>query len=423
MSDRTAGSGRKTTRGLTTLPPSPKPQKYPEDETVAVGAKNRRRKIKESIFSLGVGIDIPLLILVLVLLSIGLVMLFSASYAYSYHYYGNSYMFILQQGKFAAAGVIVMLGVSLFNYHNFHKMAWPLFILTFVLLAMVLIFKGTSIAPVKGGANRWINIGVEFQPSEFAKFTLVVMLAHILSRAGNAAGTFKYGVAPCFACVGIIGGLIVAEKHISATIIVAMISCVVMFVGGIKPRWFVALGSLAAVALIYLIFFSNKFAYALQRIQGWIDPFNPPAGVDTYQTKQSLYAIGSGGLLGVGLGQSRQKYLYLPEPQNDFIFAIVCEELGFIGALVIIILFAMLIWRGVYVSLHAKDKFGTLLGLGITFTVGLQAVLNICVVTNALPNTGISLPFFSYGGTSLLVLLGEMGVLLAISRGAYLEKT
>ena len=162
----------------------------------------------------------------------------------------------------------------------------------------------------------------------------------------------------------------------------------------------------------------------MDRITIWLDPFSPELDRDlTHQTRQSLYAIGSGGLLGVGLGQSRLKYLYLPEPQNDFIFAVVCEELGMVGALVIIVLFAMLIWRGVYVSIHAKDKFGMLLGLGITFQVGLQAVLNICVVTNTIPNTGISLPFFSYGGTALLMLLGEMGVLLNISRNSNVEKT
>ena len=177
------------------------------------------------------------------------------------------------------------------------------------------------------------------------------------------------------------------------------------------------------MALVCVLLFSDKFAYALERIQGWLDPFNPPEGVDTWQTVQSLYAIGSGQLLGVGIGQSRQKYLYLPEPQNDFIFAIICEELGFIGALIVIILFALFIWRGVYISLHARDRFGTMLGLVITFQFGIQAIFNICVVTNTFPNTGISLPFFSYGGTALIMLLAEMGVLLSISRHSNIEKT
>ncbi len=177
-----------------------------------------------------------------------------------------------------------------------------------------------------------------------------------------------------------------------------------------------------AAAVLYLIFFSDKFDYALLRLQGWLNPFDPPEGVDTWQTRQSLMAIGSGRLLGLGLAQSRQKYLYLPEPQNDFIFAIVCEELGFVGALAVILLFALLIWRGIVISLGAKDKFGTLLGIGLTAQVGIQAILNICVVTNTLPNTGISLPFFSYGGTSLVMLLAEMGILLSISRTSNVDK-
>ena len=199
-----------------------------------------------------------------------------------------------------------------------------------------------------------------------------------------------------------------------------------LFIGGVRLRWFgVALGG-AGAAVAYLVLFSKKFNYANDRIVAWLDPFSNATKQlieDTWQTRQSLYAIGSGGLLGLGLGQSRQKYLYLPEPQNDFIFAIVCEELGFIGALIIIILFAMLVWRGITISLKAKDKFGMLLGIGLIVQVGIQVVLNIAVVTNTIPNTGISLPFFSYGGTSLVILLAEMGVILSISRTSAIEKT
>mgnify|MGYP002954844518 CR=1 FL=1 len=182
------------------------------------------------------------------------------------------------------------------------------------------------------------------------------------------------------------------------------------------------IGGAAAAVIGALVLFSSKFAYAMDRVHGWLDPFNPPEGVDTWQTVQSLYAIGSGQLLGVGIGQSRQKYLYIPEPQNDFVFAVVCEELGFIGALIVIILFALFIWRGVYIALHARDRFGAMLALGITFQFGIQAILNICVVTNTIPNTGISLPFFSYGGTALIMLLAEMGVLLSVSRHSNTEK-
>ena len=196
-----------------------------------------------------------------------------------------------------------------------------------------------------------------------------------------------------------------------------------MVIAGTKIRYFVSIIVMGVVGLACLLMFSNKFTYALNRVKGWLDPFNPPQGVDTWQTRQSLYAIGSGQLFGVGIGQSRQKYLYLPEPQNDFVFAIICEELGFIGALLVIILFALFIWRGIYISLNARDRFGMMLGIGITFQFGLQAILNICVVTNTIPNTGISLPFFSYGGTALLMLLAEMGVLLSISRHSRIDKT
>ncbi len=230
-------------------------------------------------------------------------------------------------------------------------------------------------------------------------------------------GTFRYGVLPYMLILGATDALLLWEPHISATVILTLIACVLLFIGGIKLRWFgVAFGAIGA-GVAYLVLFTDDFSYANERLAGWLDPLS------TWQTRQSLYAIGSGGLLGLGLGQSRQKYLYLPEPQNDFIFAIVCEELGFIGALIIIILFAMLVWRGISISLRAMDKFGMLLGIGIILQVGFQVILNIAVVTNTIPNTGISLPFFSYGGTSLVVLLAEMGILLSISRTSSIEKT
>ena len=220
-------------------------------------------------------------------------------------------------------------------------------------------------------------------------------------------------------------GLLLLEPHISASVIMILIAGMLLFVGGVKIRWFAAAGIVVVLGLIYVIYFASDMGYASNRIEAWLNPFSNATQQiidDTWQTRQSLYAIGSGGWLGVGLGQSRQKYLYLPEPQNDFIFAIVCEELGFIGAGIIIILFALLVWRGIIIALSARDKFGMLLGLGIAFQVGIQVILNICVVCNTIPNTGISLPFFSYGGTSLVILLAQMGVLLSISRSSKLEK-
>ena len=403
-----AAVGR-TARGLRRVP-SYRPPRAPQREAPPQERERKRRPVRYKLFSLGAG----------------LVMLFSASYAYSYYYYGNSYFFISRQAAFAVFGVVAMLVISTFDYHHFHKLAVVIFGIAVFLLVFLLVCRYAhieSIARPEGDATRWLDFGiVSFQPSEIAKFGLIVLLAHMISRNLDRMDTFRYGVVPYVAVMGLVAVLIYLENHLSATLIILMLGAILMFVGGTKPRWFIIGGIVLAVGLTLLLL--TKGGYQMNRITIWLDPFSTELDRDlTHQTRQSLYAIGSGGLLGVGLGQSRQKYLYLPEPQNDFIFAIVCEELGMVGALVIIVLFALLIWRGVYISIHAKDKFGMLLGLGITFQVGLQAVLNICVVTNTIPNTGISLPFFSYGGTALLMLLGEMGILLNISRSSNIEKT
>ena len=420
-----AAIGR-TARGLRRTPGYRQPEPpRPRRQQPAEGA-SKRRPMRYKLFSLGAGLDMPLLIFILVLLAIGLVMLFSASYANSYYLQGNSYYYISRQAVFAVFGVAAMLLISTFDYHSFHKLAIVIFGVSVFLLVFLLICRYAhieSIANWEGDATRWLNFGiVSFQPSEIAKFALIVLFAHMISRNLDRMDTFRYGVVPYVAIMGLVAALIFLESHLSATLIILMLGAILMFVGGTKPRWFLIGGVLVAAVLLFVVV--TKGGYQMDRIRIWLDPFSSDLDRDlTHQTRQSLYAIGSGGLLGVGLGQSRQKYLYLPAPQNDFIFAIVCEELGFVGALVIIVLFALLIWRGVYVSIHARDKFGMLLGLGITFQVGLQAVLNICVVTNTIPNTGISLPFFSYGGTALLMLLGQMGILLNISRSANVEKT
>ena len=420
-----AAIGR-TARVLRRIPGYRQPEPpRPRRQQPAEGA-SKRRPMRYKLFSLGAGLDMPLLIFILVLLAIGLVMLFSASYANSYYLQGNSYYYISRQAVFAVFGVAAMLLISTFDYHSFHKLAIVIFGVSVFLLVFLLICRYAhieSIANWEGDATRWLNFGfVSFQPSEIAKFALIVLFAHMISRNLDRMDTFRYGVVPYVAIIGLFAALIFLESHLSATLIILALGAIMMFVGGTKPRWFLIGGVLVAAVLLFVVV--TKGGYQMDRIRIWLDPFSSDLDRDlTHQTRQSLYAIGSGGLLGVGLGQSRQKYLYLPAPQNDFIFAIVCEELGFVGALVIIVLFALLIWRGVYVSIHARDKFGMLLGLGITFQVGLQAVLNICVVTNTIPNTGISLPFFSYGGTALLMLLGQMGILLNISRSANVEKT
>lgn len=366
--------------------------------------------------------DLPFLFLVLTLVVIGLVMMFSASYASAAYYYDDSYFFIKKQLIFAVLGVIVMIALSYFDYHHLHKLAVPILLISIAFLGLTLVI------PAKDGIHRWIQLGPlgQFQPSEVAKFAIVLMFAHLISLNFSRMGTFRYGVLPYVLILAPICFLLYKEPHVSATVIVLILGAVMLFIGGVKLRWFgFVFGAIAAV-MVYLVAFSHKLGYTNTRLAVWLDPFsnaNPAIAEKTWQTRQSLYAIGSGGLLGVGLGQSRQKYLWLPEPENDFVFSVICEELGFIGALIIITLFVMLVWRGITVALHAQDKFGMLLGVGLVLQVGLQAILNIAVVTNTIPNTGISLPFFSYGGTSLVILLAEMGILLSISRTSSAEKT
>ena len=369
-----------------------------------------RTKKKFRVFSTRAGMDLPFLFLVLTLVVIGLVMMFSASYANAAYYMHDSYYYIKKQLVFAAFGLVLMIVLSFFDYHHFHKLAIPILLISFALLGLVLV------VPAASGVHRWITLGPlgQFQPSEVAKFAIILMFAHLISLNFSRMNTFRYGVLPYLLILLPICFLLYKEPHISATVIILILGAVMLFIGGVKLRYF---GAVFGAIGLGLIFFSKKLNYTGTRISGWLDPLS------TWQTRQSLYAIGSGGLLGVGLGQSRQKYLWLPEPENDFVFSVICEELGFLGALIIITLFVMLVWRGVTVSLHAQDKFGMLLGVGLILQVGLQAILNIAVVTNTIPNTGISLPFFSYGGTSLVILLAEMGIILSISRTSSAEKT
>lgn len=362
--------------------------------------------------------DITFLAIVLILLTIGLVMLFSASYAYSLEYYDSSYRFISRQAFFAVIGVAVMLFVSRIPYHYLRKFAWIVYGISIALLVVLLLLP-----PMVSGMDvkRWFVVGpINFQPSEIAKFAIILLFSSLI--AGNYKEMKKFSfIAFLFVILLLTAGLIVAEPHLSATLLVLAIGVVLMIVGGMAKK-FIFGGALAGVAGIVIFMLSGAISYVKDRLDYWIDPWADATGKG-FQTIQSLLAIGSGGILGRGIGQSRQKYLWVPEPHNDFIFSIVCEELGLIGAVVIIIAFCLLVWRGFYIAMHAKDKFGSLLAIGLTFQVGLQAMLNIFVVTNTIPNTGISLPFFSYGGTSLLILLAEMGIVLSVSRGSNIEKT
>lgn len=413
-----AAIGR-TARGLRRIPGYRQPEPpRPRRQQPAEGA-SKRRPMRYKLFSLGAGLDMPLLIFILVLLAIGLVMLFSASYANSYYLQGNSYYYISRQAVFAVFGVAAMLLISTFDYHSFHKLAIVIFGVSLFLLVFLLICRYAhieSIANWEGDATRWLNFGfVSFQPSEIAKFALIVLFAHMISRNLDRMDTFRYGVVPYVAIMGLVAALIFLESHLSATLIILALGAIMMFVGGTKPRWFLIGGVLVAAVLLFVVV--TKGGYQMDRIRIWLDPFSSDLDRDlTHQTRQSLYAIGSGGLLGVGLGQSRQKYLYLPAPQNDFIFAIVCEELGFVGAMVVLLLFVLLIIRGYWIAMHARDRFGALMVGGLTTLLALQVFFNIGVVTNFLPATGISLPFFSYGGTALLLQLFEMGLVLSVSR-------
>ena len=360
--------------------------------------------------------DTTFLVLVLVLVVFGLVMLFSASYAFAYYNYGNSFHFILRQGIFAVGGVTMMLAISKIDYHIYEKFSYILIGLSVVLLIVVLFMEPLN------NARRWINLGfTTFQPSEVAKFAVIVLFAHLINVNYKRLQTFRYGVLPFMAVLAVICGLMVLEPHLSGTILIVTIGFTMMFVGGTGTKWFVMGGVAIVGALAFLLLFTPLLEHAIPRLEMWQNPFIDKQG-DGWQTVQSLLAIGSGGVFGLGLGNSRQKHLYVPEPHNDFIFSILCEELGLVGGLIVIILFILLVVRGFAIAMKAKDKFGSMLALGLTFQVELQALLNIAVVTNTVPNTGISLPFFSYGGTSLLMLLGEMGIVLSVSRHANIEK-
>lgn len=365
--------------------------------------------------------DIPFLLLTLALLAFGLVMLFSASYARAYYYEGSSFYYIRRQIIWSVIGVVGMIAASFVNYNWLRRFVWPLYFASLALCMACYLFEA------EGGARRWVRFGpVNFQPSEIGKFALILLFAHLMSKDQDKMKKLWSGTLRFLILFGAMAVIVVFQPHLSATLLLAGITVAMLFIGGAKVQHLIAVGAtgiagVAAMVFTMWSFFSDRFAHVLVRLTYWLDPFST-SDAGAYQTKQSLLAIGSGGLMGVGLGESRQKQLYLPEVQNDFIFAIVCEELGFVGACLIIILFALLIWRGYTIALHAKDRFGMLIAVGITTQIGMQAMLNIAVVTNTIPNTGISLPLFSYGGTSLCMILGELGILLAVSRQGNYEK-
>lgn len=375
-------------------------------------------------------VDLPFLTLVVLLAVIGLIMVFSASYASAYYDVSNvtgndPTYYLVRQGFFAVLGFGAMWLVSKMDYGLFRVLAKPVLIVS-ILMLMAVPFVGVT----AGGATRWLKIGVQFQPSEIAKIGVIMYFSLRLSRRGKLKKkpydmrTRKGRVLSLMDEIGllelvpygvvllVIGVLLAAQPHMSATILIFLVGASILFAAGINLGWFLAGGTVAGSALWFVI---NNTAYMTRRIDLWKNPWlEPQAG--GYQSIQSLYAIGSGGLLGLGLGNSRQKFLYIPEPQNDFVFAVVCEELGFIGASIILALFALLVLRGYWLALHARDRFGALMIVGVTTQMAIQVVFNIGVVTNLFPVTGISLPFFSYGGTALVIQMIEMGIILSVSR-------
>lgn len=358
----------------------------------------------------GSGVDIPFLILTLGLLALGLAVLYSASSAQSAYDtgYAITTRYLQKQAVCALLGLIALYLFSRVSVALWYRLAWPVYGISILLLLSVLI-----VGQQVNGARRWISIaGLQFQPSEIAKFGAILVFARLTADFGEKSEDFLHGV---LGFGGALLGILVPlalEKHLSAIMLLGMVAVVMMYFAGTRLRWLL-LG--AAGAAVFLLVYVSLMGYAGDRISAWRHPELDP-GDTGYQILQSLYAIGSGGVLGLGFGKSRQKYLYLPFQYNDYIFAIFCEELGLLGALALMALFAALITRGYRIARLASDRFSSALAAGLTSLIAVQTILNLCVVTNLLPSTGIALPFFSYGGTALAVNLGEMGIVLSISR-------
>ena len=358
-------------------------------------------------------VDYTLLITVLLLLTIGLIMVLSASSPISLKESGTSYKYFIKQSIFAVVGLVAMTFISNIDYRFYKKFYKIAYIIAIILLVAVLVV-GTKI----NNAKRWIYVteSLSFQPSELVKFCIIIFYAGILTKNREELKFFIKGWLKHLIWLVPIIGLLIIEPHISASVVIIGIVGIMMVIAGCKLWQIVVPGVGIGVPLAgILILKVKKFAHAIERITTFIDPWQDKLGAG-YQVIQSLYAIGLGGLFGAGLGQSKQKYLYIPEPQNDFIFSVLAEELGFIGCTFVITLFAIFIWRGILIAMKAPDMFGSLVAVGITALIGIQVVANIAVVTSSMPATGMPLPFFSYGGTALVILLCQIGVLLNISR-------
>ncbi len=389
-------------------------------------AQPKGKAKKRRFFNLSTGFDMYFFVLLLIILVIGLTTLYSASHVYAFTYDGDSFYYIRRQLVWVALGLVAMLAASMVDYHALHRFAWPAWLVSLVLLVVAYVMPSST------GVHRWIRIpGLgQFQPSELAKFALVLLFAHLISLNHKRMKKFTKGFLPLFIILGITCALVIIEPHLSGTMLIGLLGFAMMYIGGVSVWWLLGIVGVGIAGVLFMIV---VLGYEQDRILVWLHPLEAfanqiefPDGLSghdhAWQTVQSLYAIGSGGILGQGPGNSRQKHLFLPEPQNDFIFSIFCEEMGLVGAIIVMVLFALLVWRGFMIGMRAPDKFGCMLAIGLTLQIGLQVAINIAVVTNLMPNTGISLPFFSYGGTSLLMLMAQMGVVLSISRQSRMEK-
>lgn len=354
--------------------------------------------------------DFPLVMLTTILVLFGLIMVFSASYYYSISQAGNPYSYLIRHGMWVVFGFATMVFSASFDYRRYRKAAIPCLIISFILL--VLLF--TPLGQTVNGATRWIGAGpVTIMPGELAKPAVILFTAWFLSKDTGRIKSVLHGILPLVLIAGVFGVLIAKQPNLSTAITICGIIVSMMLVAGMKWRY--CIGAVGAGVLGIVAILVTKSGHWYSRLTSFTDPFADPLG-DGYQVVQSLLALGSGGLFGVGLGKSVQKNLYLPEPQNDFIVAIIGEELGFVGLMLLLVVYCLFIWRGVHIAINAPDQFGMLLASGIVLMVAIQVILNIAVVTSSMPATGINLPFISYGGNGLLVFMFSVGVLVNISR-------
>lgn len=363
-------------------------------------------------------LDFTLLVTVFILLGLGIITVLSASSPTALAETGDSYRYVERQIISAVIGIILMFALSKVDYKVWQKKYKVIFVACIALLLAVPIIGVSS-----GGAKRWIAFGpISFQPSEIAKVGVIIFYATWLTKNKDKLKNFKEGfIFPLAMMLPIVVIVLILQNHFSATLVLCMLVGILMILAGCKIRYFIFVGVPIVMAGVAALFVAGQ-GFRMQRLMTFFDPWQDIAG-DGWQIVQSLYAIGSGGFFGVGLGDSKQKYLYIPEPHNDFIFAVLAEELGFIGCAIVIILFAILVWRGITISMKAPDMFGSLLAAGITSMIAIQVLINIAVVTASMPVTGMALPFFSYGGTALIIILASVGILLSVSRAANRNNT